>query len=85
VTVYGSAQYDKSRDFIAEISRKCMYAVLPLVFGRDFILIRHASDKNSPNVNQDLMDRFNMCIELHQLQEIRRGLGLLDQIKRETL
>jgi hypothetical protein len=67
VTVYGPAQHDKSRDFIVELSRKCLYASLPLVFGGDFNLIRHRDERNTDNVNQDLMDRFNMFIDLHQL------------------
>jgi hypothetical protein len=29
VIVYGPVQHDKSRDFIAELSRKCMMATLP--------------------------------------------------------
>jgi hypothetical protein len=33
---------------------------------------RHTDERNTDNVNQDLMDRFNMFIDLHQLQEIRR-------------
>jgi hypothetical protein len=50
-----------------------MVATLPLVMGGDFNLIRHMNDKNNDNVNQELMDRFNMFINLHQLQEIRRN------------
>jgi hypothetical protein len=50
-----------------------MVATLPLVMGGDFNLIRHMNDKNNDNVNQELMDRFNMFIDLHQLQEIRRN------------
>jgi hypothetical protein len=39
--------------------------------GGDFNLIRQASEKNNDNINQDLVDRFNMFIDLLQLQEIR--------------
>jgi hypothetical protein len=46
-----------------------MHTTLPMVMGGDFNLIRHYSDKNNKNVNQDLMDVFNMFI--HQLQEIK--------------
>jgi hypothetical protein len=73
ITVYGPANHDKSVDFIAELSRKCMYAVLPFVLGGDFNLIRMGSEKNNDNVNVGLMDRFNMFIDLHHLQEIRRS------------
>jgi hypothetical protein len=38
----------------------------------DFNLIRSAKDKNTPNVNQTLIDKFNMFIDLHQLKEIKR-------------
>jgi hypothetical protein len=71
VIVYGPVQHDKSRDFIAELSRKCMMATLPLVFGGDFNLIRDTPEKNSSNFNQALMDKFNMFIDLHQLQELK--------------
>jgi exonuclease III len=73
VTVYGPAQQDKPRDFIVELSRKCMVATLPLVFGGDFNLIRDSSEKNSSNLNQALMNKFNMFIDLHQLQKLKRS------------
>jgi exonuclease III len=65
--VYGHAQHDKSRDFIAELSRKCMTVTLPVVMGGDFNLIRQASEKNNDNINQGMVDMFNMFIDLHQL------------------
>jgi hypothetical protein len=43
--VYGSAYHDMSTDIIAELSRKYMYFVLPLVFGGDFNLVRRTSEK----------------------------------------
>jgi hypothetical protein len=45
ITVYGPAQHEESQDFIFELSRKWMYAVLPVVLGGDFNLIRSAKDK----------------------------------------
>jgi hypothetical protein len=39
----------------------------------DFNLIRSAKDKNNSNINQMLMDKINLCIDLHQLKEIRSG------------
>jgi hypothetical protein len=51
ITVYGPAQHNKSIDFIAKLSRKCIYATLPLVFGGDFNLIRSVGDKNNGNIN----------------------------------
>jgi exonuclease III len=50
-----------------------MVANLPVVLGGDFILIRSVGEKNNGNINQGLMDRFNMFIDLHQLLEIRRS------------
>jgi hypothetical protein len=73
ITVYGPALPDLAKDFITELSRKCLFATLPLVIGRDFNLIRQGSDKNNGNVNQGLINKFNMFIGLHQLQEIRRS------------
>jgi hypothetical protein len=67
ITVYGPAHHDASGDFIAELSRKCMFSNLPMVLGGDFNLIRHASDKNKGSINQRLMDKFNIFIDLHQL------------------
>jgi hypothetical protein len=49
-----------------------MYASLPLVIGGDFNLVRSSFERSSGNGNQMLMDRFNMFIDLHQLQEVRR-------------
>jgi hypothetical protein len=40
--------------------------------GGDFNLIRRAEDKNNDNLNYSLMDWFNMFIDLHKLQELRR-------------
>jgi exonuclease III len=70
VVVYGPAQHDWSREFIAELSRKCLFATLPMVLGGDFNLIREVGDKNNKSVNLDLM---NMFIDHHQLQEIRKN------------
>jgi hypothetical protein len=55
------------------LSRKCLYSNLPVVIGGDFNLIRQANEKNTRNINQTLMDKFNMFIDLHQLQELRRS------------
>jgi hypothetical protein len=72
ISVYGPAQHELSSYFITKLSRKCMVATLLLVLEGDFNLIRRSSDKNSDNVNRSLMDKFNIFIDLHQLQEIRR-------------
>jgi hypothetical protein len=47
VTVYGLAQHERAQDFIVELSRKCLVASLPLVFGGDFNLIRSREEKSS--------------------------------------
>jgi hypothetical protein len=73
ITVYGPAQHSSSSDFISELSRKCMRVTLPLLLGGDFNLIRFTEDKNNNNLDQALMDKFNMFIHLIQLQEIRRS------------
>jgi hypothetical protein len=73
VTVYGPAQHDKASGFITEISRKCISATLPIVFGGDFNLIKHTSEKSNANFNRGLMDKFNMFIDIHQVKEIRRN------------
>jgi hypothetical protein len=49
------------------LSRKCMTVTLPVVMGGDFNLIRQASEKNNDNINQGMVDMFNMLIDLHQL------------------
>jgi hypothetical protein len=72
VTVYGLAQHSLSAEFISELSRKCLRSTLPILLGGDFNLIRFAEDKNNSNIDQSLMDRFNIFIDLHELQEIRR-------------
>jgi hypothetical protein len=48
-----------------------MYGVYPanafLEGGGGFNLIRFDTDKNNNNVDQKLVDKFNMFIDLHQL------------------
>jgi hypothetical protein len=63
--VYGPAHHHQFAISISELSRKCMYATLPLVTGGYFNLIRTTSDKNNCNVNLGLMNMFNMFIDLH--------------------
>jgi hypothetical protein len=72
ITVYGPAKYNLCVDFIAELSRKCVCTTLPMI-GGDFNLIRRPVEKNNNNVNHNLMDKFNMFIDMHQLQEWRRS------------
>jgi hypothetical protein len=45
ITVYGPANHNRSVEFIAKLSRKCMCATLPLAFGGDFNLVRQVSEK----------------------------------------
>jgi hypothetical protein len=73
ITMYGPAQHERSQDFISELSRKCIYSNLPLVISGDFNMIRQANEKNTNNIYQSLMDKFNMFIDLHQLQELTRS------------
>jgi hypothetical protein len=73
LTIYGPAHHDQYASFIPELSRKCMFACLPLVIGGDFNLIWTSNDKDNSNVNPGLMNMFNIFIDLHQLQEIRRS------------
>jgi hypothetical protein len=40
ITVYGPANHDRSVEFIAKLSRKCLCATLPMVFDGDFNLVR---------------------------------------------
>jgi exonuclease III len=73
ITVYGLTNHDRFIEFIAELSRKCLCATLPLVLGGDFNLVRQVNEKSTGRVDLNLMDRFNMFINLHQLQEIMRN------------
>jgi hypothetical protein len=73
VTVCGPAQHSLFGDFIIELSRKYLVATLPVVLGGDFNLIRSSGDKNNDKIDLNLMEKFNMFIDLHQLQEIRSG------------
>jgi hypothetical protein len=72
ITVYEPAQHNLAREFIIELSQKCLRATLSVVLGGDFNLLRLREEKNNCNVNLRLMDKFNTFIDLHQLQEIRR-------------
>lgn len=73
VTVYGPVNHDFSNDFLAEIGNICEQAVLPIIIGGDFNLIREEADKNSGNYNYQLMDAFNNFIGDHQLRELKRS------------
>jgi hypothetical protein len=72
-TIYSLAQHENAGDFIVDLSRKCIVATLPIVLGGDFNLIRNTTEKNTPNFNHNLMDKFNMFIDLRQLQELKRN------------
>jgi hypothetical protein len=67
IIVYGPAPHERSSKNCTELSGKCMVVVLPMVLGGDFIVIISVKDKNNSNINQDLMDKFNMCNDLLQL------------------
>jgi hypothetical protein len=70
VTMYDPAQHQLATNFISQLSMKCMGSTLPMLFwrgGGGFNLIRFATDKNNNNVDQKLVDKFNMFIDLHQL------------------
>jgi hypothetical protein len=84
IIVYGPAHHDQSANFISELSRKCMFVTLPLVIGGDFNLIRTSCDKNNSNVNPVLMNMFNMFIDLHQLQEIKRSDFIYSWTNKQT-
>jgi hypothetical protein len=73
ITVYGPTQHDKTIEFIAELSRTCMYDVLPIVLGGEFNVTISVKDKNNFNVDKGLIDIFNMFIDLNKLQEIGRS------------
>jgi hypothetical protein len=45
-----------------------------MVMGGDFNLIRYASEKNNDNINQGLMDQFNMFIHLHQKMRAKKHM-----------
>lgn len=62
LTVYGPAHHDRSLDFLEELYNICKEAVLPIIVGGDFNLIREESNKNSDNINYNLMDHFNRVI-----------------------
>jgi hypothetical protein len=73
LTVYGHAHPEGAANLMSELSKKCFYSTLPVVMGGDFNLIRSSNEKNNENLNLGLMERFNMFIEVHQLQELRRS------------
>lgn len=75
LTVYGPAQHDRSEEFLEELRIRCEKAVLPLLIGGDFNLIREEKDKNSGGGNTKLMHAFNNFIEKADLREIYRGGG----------
>lgn len=72
-TVYGPVDHDLSSVFLEELSVICNQAILLIILGGDFNLIREESDKNSDNVNYHLMDLFNEFTGINQLRELKRS------------
>lgn len=72
VFVYGPTRHQWVQEFLEELQIKCLRLVLPVVLGRDFNLIRKATDKNSSRVNYSLIF-FNDFIATNKPREIKRG------------
>ena len=69
MVVYGAAQQDRKREFLAELVRACSScANLPFMVGGDFNIIRNPSEKNNNRYNWPRM--FNTVIETLNLKEI---------------
>jgi hypothetical protein len=73
VTIYGPVNHDLSNAFLEELGAICQQSVLPLIIGGDFNLIREISDKNSDNIDFNLIDQFNSFIGDHELRELKRS------------
>ena len=72
VVVYGPAQHDLSRNFLAELDEICNKRNLPMIMGGDFNLNRKESEKSSDQYNHMLIAQFNDFIGNHQLREVTR-------------
>jgi hypothetical protein len=59
--------------FLEEIGAVQNQSALPVLIGGDFNLIREASNKNSDNIDFQLMDLFNNFIGEHHLRELKRS------------
>jgi len=84
VNVYGPANHDISPDFIQSLSRRCEKAILPLVLGGDFNLIRTIEDKSTKTGNDRLMKLFNDFIENFELRDLYRGGGKFTWTNKQT-
>jgi hypothetical protein len=73
IIVYGPVNHELSRDFLEEIGDVHNQSVLPVLIGGDFNLIREVSDKNSNNIDFQMMDLFNSFIGEHHLRELKRS------------
>ncbi|KAE8820033.1 hypothetical protein D1007_02000 [Hordeum vulgare] len=72
IIVYGPVDHGRSADFLTELKNKVERCTTLVVVAGDFNLIRWASDKSSPNVDQARMRLFNDCIADLVLREIAR-------------
>lgn len=70
INVYGPAKHEFSADFVQELSEFCETAVLPLVMGGDFNLIRNNKERNQGQGDPRLMELFNDFIGKFHLREI---------------
>lgn len=59
ITVYGPAHHDLSKVFLEELRGICSCSLLPVILGGDFNLIREETDKNSQNIDLNLIHLFN--------------------------
>lgn len=72
VNVYGPVQHERKDNFLKEILEKCMNAHIPILIGRDFNMVRSASEKSNENINRSWTDKFNDCIAKAELRELHR-------------
>lgn len=69
--MYGVAHHDQSIAFLQELSDKISSTVQQVLLRGDFSLIREAGDKNSDNIDFNLITQFNDFIADNALRELR--------------
>ena len=71
MAVYGAAQPEFKKQFLAKLVQACRKMSLPLLIGGDFNIIRNSSEKNNDKFDSRGSFLFNAIIDGLDLREIK--------------
>jgi hypothetical protein len=71
--IYDPAHDDRKLEFLEELLSKIHSVDYPMLLGGDFNMIRKVEEKSNGNVNIQLMEAFNVMINITALRELHRS------------